>query len=169
MRRTIKIIFFMMLVTSLFVANSVNAADPTITVDPDPPVAESTVTFTAELDDEGIIDVWLKVQECNANTGICFPDSLQNISMSEQDGKYIVSATLGHDDATYIQYTINVETSTGWIEYLKDTKINLSEKPNGNGTTNGGGDDNGTPGFEIITLLFAVLVGVSLYKRKRSR
>jgi len=169
MRRTIKNVFFMMLVACLFMTNLVNAADPTVTVDPEAPIAESTVSFTAELDDEDVIGVWLKVQECNANSGICFPDSLQNISMTEQDSEYKASVTLSHDDATYIQYTIYVETSEGLLEYLKDTKINLSEQQNSNGTGNGGDDDNGTPGFEVISLLLAVLVGVSLLKRKRFR
>ena len=169
MRRTIKTIFFMMLVACLFGANLVNAANPTVSVNPDPPVVQSEVTFTVEVDDQDVVGVWLKVQECNANTGICFPETLKNLSMSEQDGNYTVSTTLTHKDSTYIQYTIYVQNTSGWIEYLKDTKINLAEKPNGNGVTNGDGDSNGTPGFEVIFVLLAIIIGVTLYKRKRYR
>ena len=167
MKKTWKIVFLMTLVMSLLMTNFVTAADPVITTEPEDIVKQSTFTFIAELDDMDISSVWLKVQECDASTGVCFPETLQNISMTEQNNKYQTLVTITHERASYVQYTIYVETNEGWITYLEDTKINLTEGQNGDGTGNGDDDDNGSPGFELITVLAAIIIGVILLNRKR--
>lgn len=166
MRRTIKNIFFLMLVSSIILTGLNVTANPTVTVDPETPEVQSTVTFTAELGDEDATSVRITIQECDANTGICFPDSLQNLSMTEQsDGSYEASATLTRDDATYIQYTLLVESSEGWTQYLEKTKVNLAEKPNGG--DNGNGDNgNGIPGFTLILVVLAFVLIIMVYYRK---
>ena len=168
MRRCLKTTIFMTLVMSLLVTNLIVAAEPTVTVDPETPEAESTVTFTAVLDDDDVISVWLDIRECSAI--LCFPGSIQNLSMTEQaDGSYETSATLTYDTAIYIQYTLFVESSEGWNEYLSETKVYLAEKQNGDGTTNGdnGNGGGGIPGFEIIGLLTAVVISIIILRRKR--
>jgi hypothetical protein len=164
MKKTMKIVFLMMLVASLFLINIGTAADPVITTEPEEIVKQSTFTFMAEIDDN-IESVWLFCQECDENTGICFPDTVQNLSMTFQDGKYQTPVTVTHERATYFKYTINVETDEGWIAYLEDTEIDFVEPQNGDG--NGDEDDNGSPGFELITILIAIIIGVILLKRKR--
>jgi hypothetical protein len=166
MKKTLKIVYLMTLVISLLMANLVYAAEPTVTTEPEEIVKQSTFTFTVELDDEDVTSVWLFIQECDASTGTCFPETIQNISMTEQDGKYQTPVTISHERASYIQYTINVETSEGWESYLKLTKIYLTEVQNGNGTDNGD-NGNGSPGFELITLLAAVVIGIILLRKKR--
>jgi hypothetical protein len=157
-----------MIVSSLIITGLNATAQPTVTVDPEKPEVKSTVKFTAVLDDDAI-SVWITVQECDANTGICFPDSIQNLSMVEQiDGSYEASATLTRGDATYIQYTLLVETASGWNEYLAKTKVNLAEKPNGDG--NGNGDNgNGSPGFTVLIVVLAVIIIITVYYRKRQK
>lgn len=165
MRKILKNVFFMTLVISLFMTNIVNAAEPTVTLDPASPTPKSTVTFTAEIDDEGVISVWLWTQECDARIGICYPDTIQNISMTEQtDGSYKVTAGLKRLDVTYLQYTLNVETSDGWKTYLELTKVNLSLDQNGDGSANGA---DKTPGFELILVIASIVVALFIYTRKR--
>ena len=170
MRRCLKNAIYMTLVMSLLMTSLIVAAEPTVTLDPEAPKPEATVTFTATVDDDNVSSVWLNIQECTAVTGICFGDSKQNLSMTEQaDGTYEASATLTHDDATYVQYTLFVETSEGWIEYLTDTKSNLDIESDDDGTTNGDGNGGGgIPGFEIIAVLAAISIAIIILRRKRS-
>lgn len=166
MKRTLKIVFLTTLVISLFMTSLANAAEPTVTVDPAAPEIQGEVTFTATLDDENIVGVYMWVQECDAASGICYPDTEQNLTMEQTGGTYTATTDLIRTGVTYLQYTLNVETSEGWIMYLEKTKVNLTV--DSNGSTNGGnGGGNGTPGFEIITLLAAVSIGVLLLRRKR--
>jgi hypothetical protein len=167
MKKTWKIVFLMTLVMSLLMTNFVTAADPVVTTEPEDLVKQSTFTLMAEIDDENILSVWLRVQECDASTGICFPDTVQNLSMAVQDSKYQTEVTITHERASYVQYTIYVETDEGWITYLEDKKIYLTEEQNGDGTGNGDDDDNGSPGFELITVFVAIIIGVILLNRKR--
>ena len=169
MRRVLRSAFFMTLVMGFLMTSLVTTADPIVAVDPGTPTVQSTVTFTADLGDDDAISVWITVQECDANTGICFPDSLQNVSMTElADGSYEVSITLIHEDASYLQYTLLVESSEGWNEYLEKTRVDLAEKQNDDGPTNGE-DNNSTPGFELILVAIAVLFISLIYFRKRGK
>lgn len=167
MKKTLKIVSLMMLIASLLLTNLAMAADPVVTTDPIEIEKQSKFTFMAEIDDKNISSVWLKIQECDASTGICFPGTLQNLSMIKQNSKYQTEVTITHERASYVQYTIFVETTEEWKTYLKDTKINLSEEQNGDGTGNGDNEDNGSPGFELITVLAAIIIGVILLNRKR--
>ncbi len=164
--------FFMLTLNNISAAN-----EPTIEIKPQSPAPESTITFTPTIKDENTTEVWLHIQECDANTGICFSDSVKNESMTDLGGgKYEVSITLLHNDATYIQYWIDVKTSDAWIDYFKGsdgkgTIINLSAPVNGDDddSTVNGGDKNGeTPGFEFIGVLISVIfILLILNKRKR--
>ena len=136
----------------------VSAIIPTINVDPESPTPKSTVKFTAQVDDQNVIEVRLLFQECNANTGICH--KRENLSMSEiNDGEYETSVTMKFEDTTYIQYSLNVKTGEGWAQYLEETKKDLNLQ-NNNG--------NDTPGFEFILTFVATILIISIfYKRRR--
>ena len=135
--------------------------EPSLIVTPSNPTSGSTVTFTVNISEENVSGIWLEIQECNGDKGICYPR--QNISMQENNpGTYQLSIDLKHDDATYIQYTLNIETTSGWKEYFKENKVNLSKEDNASSNNN-----DGTPGFEIIGLLAASLMTVILLRRRR--
>ncbi|MCX6667050.1 MAG: hypothetical protein NTV74_02245 [Euryarchaeota archaeon] len=136
-----------------------------ITSDPANPAPKSTATFSVDIGVETPSEVWLIVEECNGNTGVCYTD-IQNVSMNESAGLYQTSVTLRHDDATYITCKVLAKSDGSWLNSSK--KIDLSEEPDG--TQNGNGDtDNKTPGFELVLFLLAVALGMLLFRRKRSR
>lgn len=145
---------------------SVTAAGPSfgeIISSPSSPVALSTITFSIELSNDIPSEVRITVEECNGNTGICYPD-IQNLSMSlVSEGKYEADVTLKHADATYLTCQVVAKTNDTWTSSTKTT-INLSE--NTNGDTNGDSDSN-TPGFEAILLLIAIGLIAFLIGRKR--
>ena len=165
----------MMLVASLFMANLVNAAEPTVddfSTDPSSPTPKSTITVTATFTGDDISSVTVKIQECSSADGVCFINNDYEMSQN-QDGDWVATATLKDDSnrADYISYIFYVTDSGVEYELQNSSWKLLMDAEDGNGGNGGDGnsDGNGTPGFEVISLLLAVLVGVSLLKRKRSR
>ena len=148
--------------------SSVNvlAADPTVdnvTVVPAEPERESTITITATISsDDPISNVNLKIKEC---TDI-FCHAEDEVTMSLVDGKYEYQYDLQWADAVYFNYSF-VITYDGQEFETEETKV-IIKVDSGNGGTNGGSSNNGSPGFEIITLLAAIAIGILLLKRKRS-
>ena len=142
-------------------------AQPTIDITPTKPEAESDVTFEVDLTGENVQNAYLWIQECNINTGICYTD--QNVSMTEtSDGIYETTFTLEHDDATYFQYSIIVDTGSGWSTFFEETKVNLAEPSNNNGNTGNGDSGEDTPGFEFVALFLSVIfILLIMYRRKR--
>jgi len=139
------------------------SAQPTVSLNPEKPYPQSTVTFTANIGDIEASEVCIIVQECNGNSGIWYPDK-QNASMTSADASaYEATITLRHDDATYLQYTLLVHTSEGWDTYLKETKVYLSEKP----SSTDGDSEKETPGFEFVAFASAIMfISLILYKRR---
>ena len=172
MEKNSKIVLISVLILTIYsLTVGMGSAIPTvgnITLYPEEPAPMETVTFTAEITSEESIDeVWLRVEECARNgNNICFADSRQNLSMViiEDTNDYTVAATLIHDDPTYIKYHLEILTGEGWHS-TETTEQNLSidtsnGDTNGNGTPNGGnGDTDGTPGFEVIPFLIAIVIG----------
>ena len=149
------------------VINVSSAGEPTVDIKPASPTPESTITFTATVEDENTTEVRLVLQECDGNTGICF--TKQNISMNSVDlDTYEISFALEHSEATYIQYSLLVKSNEGWKTYLDKTKFNLTEKQNGDNGKDNNNKDNDTPGFEFIGVLISVIfILLILNKRKR--
>ncbi|HIH28341.1 MAG TPA: hypothetical protein HA260_00905 [Thermoplasmata archaeon] len=135
----------------------------TITVSPSAPAALSTITISVPISGEAPSEVRVKVEECNGNTGICYPD-IQNVSMPLASSSiYRAEVTLKHSDATYITVTVIAKINGAWQE-SSQKKVNLSVTPDGNN-----GDDNGSPGFELVVMVMAIGVSLILISRKRMK
>ena len=96
-------------------------------------------------------------------------DSRPLITMDlNQDGKYETELTVLDEEnrANHIQYIFKVNddgteyslTDDSWV-----ANLDLPDPGNG-GTTNG---DNNTPGFELLVLFIAIIIGIIVYKKKR--
>jgi hypothetical protein len=133
----------------------------TITVSPSAPAALSTVTISVPISGEAPSEVRVSVEECNGNTGVCYPD-IQNVSMPLASSSiYRTDVTLKHSDATYITIKVVAKINGVWQE-SSQKKVNLSVTPDGNN-----GDDNGTPGFELVVFVIAIGISLILIHRKR--
>jgi len=158
-------VMVLLLFAVLLFSLTIVTADATVDFIPAKPEPKDTIEVTAKITDENVNAVHVLIQECNENTGICY--TKQNFTMAEiSDSIYTTSVTLEKDDATYLQYTINVKTSDGWIEYNKETKIDYEKaSSNNNGKTD---SNNDTPGFEFIALALSIMfISLILYRRKR--
>lgn len=146
------------------IISSVNVlADPVvdeITTDPTSPTHQSTITITATITGDDITSVNITVLECKV--GLCFTYSTYIMSQNGE-GNWVAEATLQDDSgrSTYIKYVFNIVDSG--VEYQDITsdnwKVDLSIDD-----VNGG---NGIPGFETITLLAAIIIGIILLRRMR--
>ena len=157
-----------LVVVSILGATAVSATGAdlpigTITVSPSAPTALSTITISVPISSETPTEVRVNVEECNGNTGICYPD-IQNVTMPLASSTiYRTDVTLKHSDATYLTVWVVTETNGVWQESA-DKRVNLSVSPNGND-----GDDNGIPGFEFVVVALAIGVCVALISRKRRK
>lgn len=155
-------------------ASIVSAADPAvveITTNPERPEPTATITVIAEITGDNIESVTVSVTGCDDNG--CY-DNYLNLPMTlNDDGKYETEEfTLKHSVPTidHLQYAFTVNdgvedhilADTSWKTYLDVGGDNGDI----NGGTNGSGDSN-SPGFELLILLVAVMVGVLVYTKKR--
>jgi hypothetical protein len=153
---------------SILGATAVSAAGTglpigTITVSPSAPTALSTFSISVPISGEAPTQVRVNVEECNGNTGICYPD-IQNVTMPLASSSiYRTDVTLKHSDATYITVWVVAQTNGVWQESTHK-RVNLSATPNGND-----GDGNGSPGFEVVVLALAIGVSVALISQKRKK
>lgn len=154
-------VFLLMIISTVSIVYA--SAQPTVTLNPESPYAQSTVTFTANIADIDVSNVYINVQECNGNLGLCYPDE-SNVSMTQKSAyAYEATLTLKHSDATYIEYTLIVENNGNWMNYLESTKVTLSDKPSDNG-----GSTSDTPGFELtIFALATIFISFILFRRRR--
>ena len=162
-RKIIPIIIVISIVGAI--ASSVAAAGlvtfGTMTITPSEPAALSTITISIPINGEAPSEVRVTVEECNGNTGVCYPD-IQNVSMSlSSEETYEAEVTLKHADATYLTCQVFAKISGAWESSAKKN-VDLSESPNGNN-----GEDNKTPGFEAV--VFVIAIGISLILMSRSR
>jgi hypothetical protein len=144
-------------------------------VGPENPTPLSTLNLTLVLDEEAN-ELWISLQECNGNTGVCFPP--RNISFSEKvNNNWEATVQLEEEDATYVQFNrIDVLQPNGWttFAYTEGNTLQLyledENGENGNGETNGNednGDDTSTPGFELLVLISAITLAFLFMRRKR--
>jgi len=154
-----------------FLLSNVVSADPTVdsveTV-PESPKPLSTFTVLATITGENIISVKVSISECaDGPPEVCYIPHM-NIPMTlNADGKYEAEVTLTgtQESIDHVQYQFDINDD-GEEYSVKDLKTYLDVQA-GNGNTNGGGGDNGSPGFELVFVLVAVMIGVLLYRKKR--
>ena len=158
-------------ILSLCVSSAIVIAEPVVedvTISPEEPKVKDTVTITATITSEEDIDkVTLRIKECDEN--MCM--LTESFQMEFEDGKYTYMDELTYAAATYFGYQFIIISNGNETE---TEFVNVTLKPADNGGTNGGnggnGDgDGGIPGFELVPLLVAILIGVLLMRRKRSR
>ena len=154
-------------VLSIIGATAISAAGTglpigTITVTPTAPAALSTITISVPISGETPSEVRVTVEECNGNTGICYPD-IQNVTMPLTGTNiYRTDVTLKHSDATYITINVVAKINGVW-QQSAGKEVNLSAA-NGNN-----GDDNGIPGFEAVVFVLAISMSLILISRKRCK
>lgn len=160
---------------SFLVSSFIVSADPTvnsITTNPAEPKALSTFTVIADISGENIISVKVTISECTDGppSEQCFVAHSNLIMSQNDDGKYETEVTLTGTQASidHVQYSFIINdngieyppmTDKEWRTYL--------DVDSDNGGTNGGEEDNGSPGFELIIILTAVFISLLLLKRKR--
>jgi len=167
MKESMKMVLLTIILLGLYLSSIglVTASDISVSIDPVAPVVGSSVAFTAEIHGINISAVYLIVDECTNE--FCY--SAQNISMERvDDDRYKAVVLLQHEDAVYMQYHLWIESDGGW-EGSERIKVDLLEKTNNGDQTNGGDNENETPGFEVISFLISVTIGVLLFQRKRLR
>ena len=165
--------FFLISFVSLL---STVSADPTVNniiTNPSNPKPLSSVTVIANISGENITNVALTVSECSDETGLCYVNPVLNENMTlNSNGNYEKEFTLKDADGRtdHIEYRFTVNDNGE--EYILDddsfkTYLDLSSNENGDG---GNGQDNGsgdTPGFELVLIFLAIIIGVIYYKKKR--
>ena len=155
-------------------SNSAMAAEPEydVVLTPSEPERKGTVSFTATITaDEEIQSVNLLIIECSAGPDVSveYCQSTDEVEMILEGGVYkYEDYQLDHPEGTYLNYTLVITTDIDTYDDYEFTKV-LFKPSSGNGGGDDGDDDNGSPGFELISLLIAISVGVFLLKRKRSR
>jgi hypothetical protein len=153
---------------SLCISGSIVIAEPVVeevTIDPEEPKVLDTVTITATITSEDVIDeVIIRIKECDKN--MCMPT--QSYQMNLVNGKYTLTHDLTYAAATYFGYQFII-TSNGNETETEFENVTLKPAENGGANGGNGGGDGGLPGFELVPLLIAILIGVLLMKRKRSR
>jgi hypothetical protein len=88
------------------------------------------------------------------------------------------TGTLIHDDTIYISVWLEILSDGTWYNFNdKRIEFDVIAADNGgngngngeNGNGNGGNGSNDTPGFELIILVISILIGISIYSKKRIR
>ena len=163
-----KILIATMVFLSLCITSVSAIAEPVVedvTIVPEEPTRKSTITITATITSEDVIDgVKLNIKECSES----YCHAAETLDMNLVNGKYQYEYTLKWSDAVYFNYTFII--SIGEENFTTDETKVLLKLDSGNGDTNGNGtSDKDSPGFELILLIIAVFIGVILLKRKRSQ
>jgi hypothetical protein len=147
----------------------INGAEPIIgdiKLNPTNPAPQSVVTFSVDINGDSISSVRIIVFECNKEIGLCHAPP-QNISMNKVDeDTYEAEIKLLHDDVTSTTYHVEIESDGKWIvdeEYTTTLSI-----PSGDSDSNGN-NSNGSPGFETIFLLIAIISVGLFFKRFKSK
>jgi len=167
--KKIGILGIMLLLFGIALMNTSSAQQSvvrTVMIDPENPIRGTGFTMTVEFEMANIDEVFVFIQECDAETGICFFSN--NLTMNLQDPQmYRVEYSFDDDSATYFTYHFNIKTVAGtWIQ-TEDVRVDLIADPSANGDENG--SDASTPGFGIIATLASIALIVYLFERKRSQ
>lgn len=162
------------LITSIVVLSlcflSINVvADPTInsvTTDPENPTWLSTVKVSATVNGDDVTGVLLKLGECQKGFA-CYVWTDYIMTDDDQDGVWEATATLKDESGRTDYLSCIFVVTDGGQEYEldEDWEVDLTIDTSNNG--NGDSSTNGSPGFELLTLLVAVGIGFIILRRKR--
>ena len=162
--KTFKGTIISLIFLSILISTIVASAAPTINIDPAKPKPEETIDITVAITDVTPTAVHILIQECEG-TNLCHEP--ENVTLTESSSNlYTGSFTLQYAKATYMQYTLNVQTANGWTKYDENTKINLDLSTTSDG--NNGDSSNNSPGFEFILIALSIIfISLVLYRRSR--
>jgi hypothetical protein len=162
-----KFLFSTIFVIGLVLASFNVNADPTVddvTTTPESPTPLSTFTVIATITGDNILSVNVTISECtDGPPEQCFVPHL-NIPMTLNiDGKYEAEVTLTGTQSSidHVQYEFAINDN-GTEYSVGELRTSLNTQ-----TSNGGGGDSDSPGFELVIILFAVIIGIILYRKKR--
>jgi len=170
-----KLLIIGVIVLGLCVSGISVNADPVVndvSVVPAEPTVDSELSFTAwitGLEEDDVVSLYIK--ECDDKIlNVC--NAPFSVLMTKiDDENFTATATLEFDTATYLDYWFEIESNGETIDIMDDGYTIRYTEDSSNGSPNGGGnDDDGdeTPGFEIITLFAAIVIGAIIFlKRKR--
>jgi hypothetical protein len=166
-----QIILITIFVIGVFLStvNIIVLAEPVvgdIILTPRNPAPQSDVTFSVDIDGNDVSSVKIIISECNKEIGICHAPP-QNVSMKKiGDNSYEAKVTLKHDDVTSITYHVEINSGGKWVKYDEYTTALSINSGDSDSIKN---DSNGTPGFEIIVFLIAIIFVVTLFKKVKSK
>jgi hypothetical protein len=179
MRKNLKNVFVMALVTGLFLSavGIATADEPTvgkISISPVKPTRQSEVNFSVTVTGDNIEKVYVKVEECVGD-----PDSpdyfcytgLLNVSLSNVSGTWKGTGKLQYSNSDDGHCWLVVKSNGEWYDFKNDrtTWTNFTIVPASNNGTNGGDNtDKTTPGFELILVIVSIVVALFIYKKKRT-
>lgn len=162
------VILCLFLSTTTIVSADPNVSD--IATIPENPEPLSTLKVIADVTGNNILSVKVTISECTEGPPEqCFDPHTNLVMELNDDGKYETEVTLTGTvpSIDHLQYAFTVDddgteyilTDPSWRTYL--------DVGTDNDGTNDDGGDNDSPGFELVILLVAVIVGVLLYIKKR--
>ncbi|UCD14441.1 MAG: hypothetical protein JSW60_03230 [Thermoplasmatales archaeon] len=155
------LIYFFGMGMFLSAVGTITGAGPTvgdITLIPDHPAPQSIVTFSVDISGDSISSVRIIISECNKDIGLCHAPP-QNVSMRNvADDTYEAKVTLEWDDVTSITYHVEIKSDGRWTAYDEHTVALSTNSVN-----------SGSPGFEIVVFLMAIMGIVLLFKRFKSK
>lgn len=157
-------IFLTLIIIIMCIPVTVAETNVKYKIDPEEPKPKSKVSIIAKITDEDITYVFLEMQECNTE-GTCFGWKT-NVSMTPTGGtnEYEATINLEREDTKYFSLRLAIEKNGEWaytsIPNYHDVYLDIS-------SSNGDDTNSNTPGFEMVFLIAAILVGVVLFKRKR--
>ncbi len=157
MKKTIVVLTLFTLI-AFFNLAAFTATGDSADLDPTNPAPEDTITFSiTPLDPDNVTEVYLELQECNGNTGVCY--GFLNESATPNGGIYTLDIELQYQDATYITYTIVTNGANGWNEN-EAIELQLSQENNGNNGTSdtSDGDEDFDPLMYFIGAILAVVI-----------
>jgi hypothetical protein len=159
--KTFKELLIFLIFLSILTSALIVSAAPTINIDPAKPKPKETIDITVAITDVTPTSVHFLIQECEG-TSLCH--QIENITLTETSSNvYTGSFSLQYAKATYMQYTLNVQTASGWTQYDENTKVNLDLS-----TTSDGNGSNDSPGFEFIIMALSIIfISFILYRRSR--
>ncbi len=166
-----KLINFLLLAMLFFVAIISLAGMsrlPAVTVIhvPETPMAGTSVSFEATVNDSNISSLNIIVKECQEN-GVCFLDS-QNVSMEKfAEGRYRTNITLRHSDATKVEYYLNIKEINGTWWKSNEREFNLL--PENSSMNHQYEKENKTPGFEVFCFVISITTAVFLLRLRRAK